>query len=177
MVVAVSSLPKVILYPILLLAFGLGISAKIAFGTLHGVIPIIHFPIPAVRSVRPVLVKTDRVLKLSPFRMVRTILFPAALPEIFTGLRVGVALTLIGVLLAEMRSTTACIAGRSGPARLSRQTPLRVGHGESPAGRCLSRSPGDGRRRERDTPVRCLSRRHGFSTAIQLAVASATMTG
>ena len=43
MVVAVYSLPKVTLYPILLLAFGLGISAKIAFGTLHGVIPIILF--------------------------------------------------------------------------------------------------------------------------------------
>jgi len=102
MVVAVYSLPKVTLYPILLLAFGLGISAKIAFGTLHGVIPIILFTIAAVRSVRPVLVKTGRVLRLSPAAMVRTILFPAALPEIFTGLRVGFALTLIGVLLAEM---------------------------------------------------------------------------
>jgi len=40
MVVAIYSLPKVTLYPILLLAFGLGISAKIAFGTLHGLIPI-----------------------------------------------------------------------------------------------------------------------------------------
>src|SRR5260221_7940155 len=34
--------------------------------------------------------------------MVRWILFPAAVPEIFTGLRVGFALTLIGCLLAEM---------------------------------------------------------------------------
>lgn len=102
MVVAVYSLPKVTLYPILLLAFGLGISAKIAFGTLHGVIPIVLFTIAAVRSVKPVLVKTGRVMRLSPARMVREILFPAALPEIFTGLRVGFSLTLIGVLLAEM---------------------------------------------------------------------------
>jgi NitT/TauT family transport system permease protein len=34
--------------------------------------------------------------------MVRSILFPAALPEIFTGLRVGFSLTLIGTLLGEM---------------------------------------------------------------------------
>jgi NitT/TauT family transport system permease protein len=102
MVVAIYSLPKVTLYPILLLTFGLGISAKIAFGTLHGVIPIILFTLGAVRGVRPVLVKTGRVLKLTPLQMVRTILFPAALPEIFTGLRVGFSLTLIGVLLAEM---------------------------------------------------------------------------
>jgi NitT/TauT family transport system permease protein len=102
MVVAVYSLPKVTLYPILLLAFGLGISAKIAFGTLHGVIPIILFTLAAVRNVRPILIKTGRVLKLTPAQMVRSILFPAALPEIFTGLRVGFALTLIGTLLAEM---------------------------------------------------------------------------
>lgn len=102
MVVAVYSLPKVTLYPILLLAFGLGISAKIAFGTLHGVIPIILFTLSAVRNVRPILIKTGRVLQLTPLQMVRSILFPAALPEIFTGLRVGFSLTLIGTLLAEM---------------------------------------------------------------------------
>ena len=41
-------------------------------------------------------------MKLSRWQMVRWILFPAAIPEIFTGLRVGFALTLIGSLLAEM---------------------------------------------------------------------------
>ena len=102
MVVAIYSLPKVTLYPILLLAFGLGISAKIAFGTLHGIIPIILFTLSAVRNVRPILIKTGRVLRLTPVQMVRSILFPAALPEIFTGLRVGFSLTLIGTLLAEM---------------------------------------------------------------------------
>lgn len=102
MVVAIYSLPKVTLYPILLLAFGLGISAKIAFGTLHGVIPIILFTLAAVRNVRPIFVKTGRVLRLPTLEMVRTILLPAALPEIFTGLRVGFSLTLIGTLLAEM---------------------------------------------------------------------------
>ncbi|HVF64850.1 MAG TPA: ABC transporter permease subunit [Casimicrobiaceae bacterium] len=102
MVVAIYSLPKVTLYPILLLAFGLGISAKIAFGTLHGIIPIILFTLSAVRNLRPILIKTGRVLRLTPVQMVRSILFPAALPEIFTGLRIGFSLTLIGTLLAEM---------------------------------------------------------------------------
>lgn len=102
MVVAVYSLPKVTLYPILLLAFGLGISAKIAFGTLHGVIPVILFTLSAVRNVRPILVKAGRSLRLTPLEMARWILIPAALPEIFTGLRIGFALTLIGTLLAEM---------------------------------------------------------------------------
>jgi NitT/TauT family transport system permease protein len=56
----------------------------------------------AVRNVRPVLVKTGKVMQLSQVDMVRSVLFPAALPEIFTGLRVGFSLTLIGTLLGEM---------------------------------------------------------------------------
>lgn len=102
MLVAIYSIPKVTLYPILLLMFGLGMSAKVAFGAIHGVIPIALFTINAVRNIRPVLIKTGRVLGLSPARMMWRILLPAALPEIFTGLRVGFALTLIGTLLGEM---------------------------------------------------------------------------
>lgn len=102
MLVAIYSLPKLTLYPILLLVFGLGISAKIAFGAIHGIIPIALFTINAVRNVRPVLIKTGRVLKLSPWRMVWRVLVPAALPEIFTGLRIGFALTMIGTVLGEM---------------------------------------------------------------------------
>jgi NitT/TauT family transport system permease protein len=100
--VAVYSIPKITLYPILLLMFGLGMSAKIAFGALHGVIPIALFTINAVRNVRPVLIKSARTMGLGPLATVREILLPAALPEIFTGLRIGFALTLIGTLLAEM---------------------------------------------------------------------------
>jgi NitT/TauT family transport system permease protein len=100
--VAFYSIPKITLYPILLLMFGLGISAKIAFGAIHGIIPVALFTINAVRNVRPVLIKAGRVQGLDNFEMVRLILFPAALPEIFTGLRIGFALTLVGTLLGEM---------------------------------------------------------------------------
>jgi len=102
MIVSVYAIPKLTLYPILLLAFGLGLAAKVAFGVIHGVIPIILFTLAAVHNTKPILLKTGRVLKLSRWQMIRWILFPAAIPEIFTGLRVGFALTLIGSLLAEM---------------------------------------------------------------------------
>jgi NitT/TauT family transport system permease protein len=100
--VALYSIPKITLYPIVLLAFGLGMPAKVAFGTIHGVVPIAIFTMSAVGTVRPVLLKTSRVLRLSSWATVRTVLFPAALPEIFTGLRVGFSLTLIGTILGEM---------------------------------------------------------------------------
>jgi len=102
MLVALYSIPKITLYPIILLAFGIGISAKIAFGAIHGIIPVALFTLNAVRTTRPILIKTGRVLKLSPALMVREILFPAAVPEIFTGIRVGFSLTLIGTILGEM---------------------------------------------------------------------------
>jgi len=100
--VALYSIPKITLYPIILLAFGIGISAKIAFCAIHGIIPVALFTLNAVRTIRPILIKTGRVMKLSPAVMVREILFPAAVPEIFTGIRVGFSLTLIGTVLGEM---------------------------------------------------------------------------
>ena len=99
---ALYSIPKVTLYPMVLLICGIGVGAKIAFGTIHGIVPIVIFTMDAVRNIRPVYVKTGRVYHLGAMSMGRTILIPAVLPEIFTGLRVGFSLTLIGTLIGEM---------------------------------------------------------------------------
>lgn len=99
---ALASLPKITLYPIILLFFGLGLSAKVAFGTIHGIFPVIILTANGVRSIRPVIRKAARSLRLSPWDTVRTVLLPAALPEVFTGVRLGVALTLLGTLIGEM---------------------------------------------------------------------------
>jgi NitT/TauT family transport system permease protein len=100
--VAFYSIPKITLYPIILLAFGLGLPAKIAFGTIHGIVPVAIFTMGAVRNLNPILLKTARVLRLGPQELVGSVLLPAALPEIFTGIRLGFSLTLIGTLLGEM---------------------------------------------------------------------------
>ena len=100
--VALYSLPKVTLYPLILLLFGLGISAKIAFGAIHGIIPVAIFTMNAIRNIKPVYVKTAWTMGLSPLATVRTVLIPACLPEIVSGLRVGFSLTLLGVLIGEM---------------------------------------------------------------------------
>ena len=72
------------------------------FGILHGIVPIIMFTASAVRNLKPVFLKTGRVLNLSFPQMMWTIALPGAFPEMFTGLRIGFAGTLIGVLLSEM---------------------------------------------------------------------------
>jgi NitT/TauT family transport system permease protein len=102
MLVGFYSIPKITLYPIILLAFGLGLPAKIAFGTIHGFVPVAIFTLSAVRNINPILLKSARVLRMRPWRTVRLVLLPAALPEIFTGIRLGFSLTLIGTLLGEM---------------------------------------------------------------------------
>jgi NitT/TauT family transport system permease protein len=102
MLVALYTIPKVTLYPLVLLIFGLGISAKIAFGVIHGVIPIILFTLNAVKNINPVLLRTARVLRLTPWQTVSTVLAPAVMPELITGVRVGFSLTMLGVLIGEM---------------------------------------------------------------------------
>jgi NitT/TauT family transport system permease protein len=96
------SIPKVTLYPVILLVFGLGLGAKVAFGVIHGVIPIILFTLTAVKGINPVLIRTARAMRLGQAETIRTVLAPAVLPEIVTGLRVGFSLTLLGVLVGEM---------------------------------------------------------------------------
>jgi NitT/TauT family transport system permease protein len=100
--VTLYSIPKITLYPIVLLIFGIGLPAKIAFGAIHGVVPVAIFTMNAVRNINPVLLKTARVLKLPRWHTATQILFPAALPEIFSSIRIGFSLTLIGTLLGEM---------------------------------------------------------------------------
>ncbi len=99
---AIYSIPKITLYPIILLVFGLTLSAKVAFGALHGIFPVIIFTMSGVKTVKPVLLKAARSLHLSPAASIRHILIPAALPEIFTGFRIGFSITLLGTLIGEL---------------------------------------------------------------------------
>jgi NitT/TauT family transport system permease protein len=102
LLIALYSIPKIALYPIVLLVFGLGISAKTAFGALHGIIPMTIFTMTAVRNIRPVYMRSIRTHRLSAVQGALHVLIPAAVPEIVAGLRIGFSLTLLGTLLGEM---------------------------------------------------------------------------
>ncbi len=102
LLVALYSIPKITLYPVILLLFGLGVSAKIAFGAIHGIIPVALFAMNAVRNIRGVHVRAARAMRLTPLQIATYVLVPATLPEIIAGFRVGFALTLLGTLIGEM---------------------------------------------------------------------------
>src|SRR5262249_52281735 len=56
------SIPKITLYPVILLVFGLGVSAKVAFGALHGIFPVALFAIGALRNTSPALFASHQCL-------------------------------------------------------------------------------------------------------------------
>ena len=107
-VVALYALPKVALYPIFLFAFGLGIASQAWFAMFFGVFPIIIFTMSGTRNMSEVLLKVGRSLRLSRLQLFQTIVFPAILPSLVAGLRIGFGVTFLGVVLSQM------FAARSG---------------------------------------------------------------
>jgi len=99
------TVPKVTLYPVVLLVFGLGMSAKVAFGVMHGLVPVTLFTMAAIKTLPAVLPRAARAMRLSPAQTMRWVLLPACLPQIVSGLRLGFSLSLLGVLIGEMFSS------------------------------------------------------------------------
>jgi NitT/TauT family transport system permease protein len=97
-----NSVPKIALYPIVLLIFGIGMPAKIAFGAIHGVVPVAIFTLAGCSNVPPILFRAAAAMRLTRWDTIRSVLLPAALPDIFSGIRIGFSLTLIGTILGEM---------------------------------------------------------------------------
>lgn len=100
--ISLYTLPKITLYPVVLLIFGLSLPGRVTFGAMHGVLPVALLTMNAIRNIPPVYLKSARSLHLSKWQTITTMLFPATLPEVVSGLRIGFTLTLLGVLLAEM---------------------------------------------------------------------------
>ncbi len=96
------ALPKVTLYPVVLLLFGLGGAAKIAFGVMHGLVPVALVTMGAVLQIPPVLLRTARALRLTRGQLALRVVLPAILPQLLGGIRIGVPLALLGVLIGEM---------------------------------------------------------------------------
>lgn len=102
MVMALYTMPKIALFPVFLFAFGLTMSAKAWLAMSFGIFPILIFTMDGTRSVSPVLTKVGRALGLSPLRMFASVTLPASLPSLVTGLRMGISVTFLGVILGGM---------------------------------------------------------------------------
>jgi NitT/TauT family transport system permease protein len=100
-VAAFASAPTVLMYPLFLVIFGRSATTIVMMGFVAGVPPVILKTIEGLSGTRNVLINVGRSLGLGPFQMFLKILFPAALPTIFVGLRLGLIFALINVVGVE----------------------------------------------------------------------------
>ena len=101
LLVASQAIPVVVLAPIFVLAFGYGIGPKLAIVALICFFPITVNLLDGLRAVEPELLKLMRSLGASRLRTLRSVELPAALPYLFSGLKIAAAVSVIGAVFGE----------------------------------------------------------------------------
>lgn len=95
------------LLPVFVLILGIGETSKVAIVTYACFFPVLLNTISGVSTADPQLLRAARVLGLSPVTTFRKVVFPAALPTIFTGIRLAGAAAVLVLIAAEMIGATA----------------------------------------------------------------------
>ncbi len=104
------------LLPVFVLILGIGETSKIALVVYACTFPILLNTITGVRTVDPLLVKAAVSLGFSPVSVFQKVVLPAAVPTIFTGIRMAGASSILVLVAAEM-------VGAKRRARLPRPQP------------------------------------------------------
>ena len=100
-VAALASAPVVLMYPLFLVIFGRSAWTIIMMGFIAALPPVILKTIEGIAGTRKVLVNVGKSFNLSASQQFWKILFPAALPTIFVGLRLGLIFALINIVGVE----------------------------------------------------------------------------
>jgi len=100
-VAALASAPFVLMYPLFLVIFGRNAWTIIMMGFVSALPPVILKTIEGLSGTRKVLVNVGKSFNLSTTQQFWKILFPAALPTIFVGIRLGLIFALINIVGTE----------------------------------------------------------------------------
>jgi NitT/TauT family transport system permease protein len=100
-VAAVAAAPLVLMYPLYLVIFGRSALTIVMMGFTAGLAPIVLKTLEGLSATRRVLIDVGRSFNLTPSQQFWKILFPAALPTIFVGLRLGLIFSLINIVGVE----------------------------------------------------------------------------
>lgn len=95
------SIPFFVFYPLLIALFGLNTIPLIVIGFVFATAAMVISTLNGLDRVPRVLVKTARILRLSPTKTLLTITLPSATPYLFTGLKLALAYSFIGVIAGE----------------------------------------------------------------------------
>jgi NitT/TauT family transport system permease protein len=101
-IAALYPLPKVTLIPLLIIWLGTGGPFMLAISCLGAVFPIVINTVLGIRQADPGLVLAARDLGASRRQIVAKVLLPGAIPSIFAGVRLGLGVSIILVVAAEM---------------------------------------------------------------------------
>ncbi|MGE0745343.1 MAG: ABC transporter permease [Rhodospirillales bacterium] len=101
------AIPLVVWYPLFMIWVGLGPESKVLFAVVSGYFPIALNTMYGVRLLDRNYARLGRSIGASRAQIVLRILVPLALPAVISGLRVGTALIVIGVIVAEMLASLA----------------------------------------------------------------------
>lgn len=99
--------PKIAFYPIILLWLGLGDMSKIVVVAVSVWFPVFIAAIEATRSVGIHFIWSAQSMGASSSVVFRRVVLPAALPQLFAGLRVGLALAFVALFAAELMGSNA----------------------------------------------------------------------
>src|SRR5207344_1781675 len=103
------AVPIVILYPIFTAWFGTGSESKIIFAGVYGFFPVMLSTAAGIRTIDAHLLLAARSMGASLPQQITRVIIPASIPTVLTGLRLGGALTIIGVVVSEMLTSAAGI--------------------------------------------------------------------
>lgn len=95
--------PKIILFPVMIMLFGVGSGSKVAMGAVSCFFPIAISVASGVRGVDPTLRRVGRSLQANAWQMFMKIELPAMTAPLVNGFRLGFGVAMIGVLLAETK--------------------------------------------------------------------------
>jgi NitT/TauT family transport system permease protein len=100
-IAALASAPIVLLYPLFLVIFGRSARTIVMIAFVAALPPVILKTVEGLAGTRAVLINVGRSLKLTRAQLYWKILFPAALPTIFVGVRLGMIFALINIVGVE----------------------------------------------------------------------------
>ena len=105
----VRNIPHLALIPLVILWFGIGEEAKLFLVALGSFFPIYVNTMHGVRSVDPHLIEMAQAYGMKRGMLIRKVILPGALPSIFVGLRYGLGITWLTLIVAETLSATSGI--------------------------------------------------------------------
>jgi NitT/TauT family transport system permease protein len=97
-----NAMPRIALAPLFLLWFGLGIGSKIAVGTSLSFFIVLANTVAGIRGVSPDHVTLSRALGAKPSQVFFKVTLPSAVPVIFSGLRLALIFSMLGVIGSEI---------------------------------------------------------------------------